>query len=356
MPGVSADNTVYKVESFSGRSFFGDTIPFNYKYNDTLYSGSLTYAGDISGTYRGSNIDSNSIMDSQVTVNSYDCIMYKASTNAGQFGLVHDVVVDCPVYFSDYARGGFGMTSPASTSTVTDSANSRILWPDNYIGEFEGISANTQASSALADFYAVINSDQWQGYSWNWRPLLYEIDGGGFLEEAHFDNVMCDYYGQLYFCIWLPYVGGDMTDRPPQTMTTASTSADWANVESGISQMNSGINDLNSGIDDLNSGVDEVHSDIVSGVSGIVSALVVPSDSLGDLVLDPIDTLPQEYDYDDIIDTAAEVIEDIPPGIVGAASLWGMLDMLFGVDSTFIWLIPLAVFMAIAAWVLYRTG
>lgn len=331
---ASAETSVYKVESFSGRSFFGDSIPFTYKNNDVLYSGTLEYAGDISGTYRGSNIDANSIMDSQITVNSYDCIMYKASTNAGQFGYLHDVIVDCPVYFSEYARGGFGMTSPSSTSTVTDISNSRIQYPDNYVGEFLGISANTQASSALADYYAVITADQWQGYAWNWRPLLYEVTNGVFFDDIRFDSVLCDYYGQIYFCIWLPYVGGEMTDRPPVTVTTETTNT----MPSQTIDVNVSVN------------VQVDNSEVVSQLDEYLGG-----DDTGITTFTQVSFSDVSIDYD-ILTTEFQIADVIQRTSNGIGAIWGLVsDLIFNIPFL-AWLIPFAVLMAILSFVLWRKG
>lgn len=315
---ASAVDTVVKMEASSGRSFFGDSITFSYKHNDILYSSTLQYAGNISATYRGSNIDSNSIMDSQVSVNSYDCIMYKASTNAGQFGFLHDVVIDCPVYYSGYARGGFGMSSPVSTSNVTDVSNSIIQYPNNYVGQFSGICANTQASASFVDYYAVITTDDYQGYAWSWRPLLYEVNDGAFFEEICFDHVLCNYYGDIYFCIWLPYVGGSMTDRPPQTTTTTATSSGGAvttgdiNVDVNV-DVDVDMEETNGLLSDLIDTVIDVGVSIVSGVGD----LFLPDDDYIENWVDDMSELVVDAFSDNVHeDTLKDILLDI--GTYGA--------------------------------------
>ena len=337
------------------RSFYGSSFPATYYVSDNQYSTTFEYFDTISDLSPvGVEIDDNPVAAGVLAFQQYDLVVYAAEVPASTGRVDRMSVSGCESYFSDYVRGGVFVSCYLDRLLGND--NSNQLYPDNYYGDFQAICGNTGVSSEFANYYGYVDiviASGWSAMDFRFIPF-YSSDSPIYLDSLEFQNLltyMPSGVRTVYLGFLTPYMSGDWTDRPPQSNTTASgtTAADWANVESGISQMNSGI-------DDLNSGIDEMHSDIVSGVSDIVSALIVPSDSLGDLVLDPIDTLPQEYDYDDIIDTAAEVIEDIPPGIVGAASLWGMLDMLFGVDSTFVWLIPLAVFMCIAAWVLYRTG
>lgn len=295
-----AVDTVIKIETQTGISFFGNSLTCNYKYNDTQYTTTLQYIGSVSG-FRGINVDSNTIMSDSATVQSYDCICYSGSTAApyASFGMLHDVFIDCPIYFSDYARGGFGATSPASTSSVNDAMNSRINYPDNYVGDFQGISANTAASASLVDYYGVIQTNTVSGYSWNWRPILYEVQEATFFEGVYFDNIMADYNGNLLFVIWLPYVRGSVTDRPPQTTTTTETSSGGA-VTTG--DINVDVNvDVDVDMEETNGLLSDIIDTIIDAVSSVVSGV-------GDLFMPDEDYI--ENWIDDMSDLVVDAFSD----------------------------------------------
>lgn len=305
---AEATDTVVKMEAATGRSFFGDDLECNYYYNGTLYTTTLSYSGVITG-FRGINIDSNNIMDSQATVTSYDCIMYKGSSVVpfGSFGSVQDVFVNVPMYFSSYARGGFGMTSPADTYSPNIASNSRITYPDNYIGNIQAISANTQASASLADYYAVINTNDTVGYSYNWRPVLYEVNEPTYFDGVYFDNVNATYYGELFFCIWLPYVGGTMTDRPPVSETTTATSS-----SSSSGSTNTSVN-VNVNVDVDMDETNGLLSQIKQGIDGLAAAIV---DGLKDLFI------PDEEFVEDWVDDLKDLLEDHLGGLYQAGEIF----------------------------------
>ena len=297
---ASAVDTVVKMETQTGISFFGNSLTCNYKYNDTQYTTTLQYVGTISG-YRGGNIDSNSIMSDSTTVQSYDCLCYSGSTVVpfASFGRVFDVFVDCPIYFADYARGGFGMTSPVSASTIDRPENSRVAYPDNYVGSFQGICGNTAASSSLSDYYAVITTNDTQGYAWSWRPLLYEVNSATYFEGCYFDSVSCSYESNLLFCIWLPYVRGSVTDRPPQTTTTTETSSGGA-VTTG--DINVDVNvDVDVDMEETNGLLSDIIDTIIDAVSSVVSGV-------GDLFMPDEDYI--ENWVDDMSDLVVDAFSD----------------------------------------------
>lgn len=272
--GVSIDASaeVFTVEKKSASdivSLIGDTLPCTYDYNGVTYSTTFTYQGIVNANnaWRGLNIDDNQVFTSVSQIQDYDFIIYSAPSrvNYASFGKVHNVHIDCNMYFESYARGGFAMTSPVDMNSIMDSTNSIASYPLNYAGDFPAICGNTQASASLADYYGIVSGSLLNGNAWSWRPILYKIQSGGGFSGVYFDNVIASYDSTLYFGVWCPYVGGSMATAPPaETTTEPSTTTTQINVNVDVDMTET--NGILGSIRDL---ISNLGSFIVNGIKGL---------------------------------------------------------------------------------------
>lgn len=348
------------------RTLLGDTIPFTYKVNGVPFSGSFTYQDTINfSNYvssMGFNVSDNSVFGANI-LNNYDGVYYWFETPYTEQTYFTDIDIQINMDFFGGARGGFMLGQSWSISGIQNAGNS-VAVGGNYCGNFPIITGNTQADSSLANYYGVVAMNSSNVYL---RPLAY--DGTNFsIHHVYYNSIATRALvaGKRFLLLYVvaPYTYGNydvsVTDPVVTTTTTVPNNSNNADIVSGLDELNTGMNELNTGVSELNSGmnelntgVSELHSDVLDVGSNIVSALLVPDETLASMNLEPLDTLP-DLNYNQVIDDADDVLEDIPSGIVGAASIWAMLDLLFGVDSAFIWIIPLAIFMCVACWVIWR--
>lgn len=271
---IDASAEVFTVEKKSASdllSVIGNSLSCSYEYNGASYSTTLTYQGVVNANnaWRGLNVDDNQVFTSVDQIKDYDFIIFSASTvvDYASFGKVRNVIVDMPLYFESYARGGFAMTSPVDINSITDNSNSLVSYPNNYAGQFRAICGNTGASASLADYYGVVSGSLLNGNAWNWRSILYKIQSGGGFTSVHFDNVIASYDSKLYFGIWCPYVGGSMASAPVETTTvtttsTTSTTAINVNVDVDMTETNGILGSIRDLISNLG-------SFIVNGIKGL---------------------------------------------------------------------------------------
>ena len=346
----------------------GDDIPFTYTYQGVEYTGHFLYNGSETGSWcYGANIEYNTIAGSASVFNTYQVVRYlfESPISSGNVTL-NDVDISINMQFSGGARGGFLVGGMGTASVGSPNTTFNLISNGrSYCATFDALSCNSQADSSLANYYNIVNTNYQDK---NMRSILYD-DVDFSINHVYYNNLRTSSfpsistsktYSMLY--VMCPYTYGNFSASvvDTTTTTTGTTSANYADVVSGLDELNTGMNELNtgvselnSGMDELNTGVSELHSDVLDIGSNVISALLVPDETLASMNFDPLDTLP-DLNYNQVIDDADDVLEDIPSGIVGAASMWAMLDLLFGVDSAFIWIIPLAIFMCIACWVIWR--
>ena len=360
---VSADVfTVEKKSAADMLAVIGDTLLCSYEYNGSSYSTTFTYQGTVNAStaWRGLNVDNNEVFVSVDQIKDYDFIIFSASTvvDYASFGKVHNVIVDMPLYFESYARGGFAMTSPVSISDITNNANSIISYPNNYANEFRAICGNTASSASLADYYGIVSGSLVNGSQWNWRPILYKIQSGGRFTSVHFDNVIASYDSKLYFGIWCPYVGGSMETAPLATTTTSTTtSSALASFDINVTvdvDLSPVVSEISGVAGEVQRVKDEV-TGIATDVSNIGSLLAVDaSETAANMSLEPLGTM-SSIDYDHILDDADEVMEDLPNALVGTASLWAMISALVDTNAIWLWLIPLCMLLCFLSVMLWRS-
>lgn len=207
----------------------------------------------------------------------------------------------------------------------------------------------------FAYFYGYTFSGTANPFYYNYVPMDFSAQNNvsAYSYRAVFSGQYDD--GYYYLMLACPYI--DNSGSGESGIVTTVSGQAIANIETGINNINSGINELNTQMNELNTGI----SGLVSGqqqeidiLSDIIQNITIPNVSApASLYLDPVGTLP-DPNYDQIIDAADDVLDDLPPALVGVASLWAVVDSVLGVDSAFLWLIPLCIFLCVCSWVVWR--
>lgn len=296
-----------------GRAFWGDNLSCDYTYDGVDYTATLQYQGTAS--VNSGNIENNSIFTTG-TASSYDIIFYKGSSVAGRYGAIDNCKVYVPIYSASYVRGGF-MARVSGQNTVPypndPVAVSNVIasYPNNYYGSSYALSANTAASSSLADYYNVFELTIPGGGKHNFRSILYEYDSESYETFVNFQSIQADYYGSIFFCIICPYYGDELALTTTATTTTTSSVSSVTtvnvnvNVDIDMDQTNGLLSQIKQGIDGLAAAI----------VNGLHNLFVPDDDFMEDWVSDMEDLLEDHlgglYEAKDILVDFYEEFENV---------------------------------------------
>lgn len=350
---ASADDLTQMSVS-EARALWGDNLSCVYTWSGVEYTSTLQYVGTCS--MYGANILSNSVLTSS-NLESYNVIMYKGSSVAGRFGWLRDVSISCSVYSDGYLRGGFmARVGAAGLDPVFD--NNLISGaPDNVFAGYSALSCNIEASASLANYYNVVYSIIPDGGRHTFRSITYLAESGVNADRVYFDNIQVDYYSDIYFCIICPYYGGSISVSPPVTITSFSGSSALGSYDINITvdiDLSPVVSEISGVAGEVQRVKDEV-TGIATDVSNIGSLLAVDaSETAANMSLEPLGTL-SSIDYDQILDDADAVMEDLPNALVGTASLWSMISALVDTNAIWLWLIPLCMFLCFLSVMLWRS-
>lgn len=323
------------------RSFYGDTIPFNYSFYGVEYSDSFSYLMTVNGgtnvQFSYVNIESNNVASTGYNFGAYDYIVYRCQTGRSNAYFTDVSLSGIYTNYSGYVRGGFGMSQfPSGFSIPTDTYNTIADQTNNYVG-------SNQAQPASSDS---------RYYNWAWMPPDYYSSGGGtgylacrwnlffsqsgfIVDDITFSGVKTSNIGDLFFVVMCPVYGGDMSNDDPSqtTVTTTGTVPPSSTIDINVS---------------VNVQVD--NSEVVSQLDDYLGG-----DDTGITTFTQVSFSDVSIDYD-ILTTEFQIADVIQRTSNGIGAIWGLVsDLIFNIPFL-AWLIPFAVLMAILSFVLWRKG
>ena len=191
-----------RIERDAGIDIFGSQLPFNVTINGVQSSGTFTLSSASLLQCSSFNLATNNAFSSTTDIMDYVWLVYKANVSPG--GNYSDFSIDCPVYFSDSARGAFAI-SGSGALTNAGSDNLIASYPDNYFNTFYAVSMNNQADSSLANYYGYVqfyyrDTDNYNYYRY-FRPIPYDFTGGQQITNIYFEHIPVSSDGSVFFLV-----------------------------------------------------------------------------------------------------------------------------------------------------------
>lgn len=207
------------------RAFFGDSFPAKIRLTGASSWQNTTFAFEYSTSsvsVQNINLAQNFFANNSAAFAEYDILVYSCTALGTE---AHDLLIDLPMYFPDYAIGAFAVTNRFdgwSWSGITQSANVISTHPDNYYSDFNAIAAQEPSSVYGAFLYDPENSFM------TWRLYPYQCDSDGtYFETLSVQSVQAYYSGryELQLMIFCPHVGTTPEHGEPVVTTTATTTS-----------------------------------------------------------------------------------------------------------------------------------
>lgn len=293
---------------------FGDTIPVKYMDNSGVYH-SVTANAITSGAVSSIQIANQWADETGYMIANRQFLMYQFETegtlNAEPRNITVDISCQYTIFDTEYIYTAAAM--PSSSTNIT--AYNSPAWNWYWSGSSVVFSPSDLAkNNVLPQVY-------FSGWC-DFVPAYMQSQAltSGYSLRITFDHASIASGRYCRFYVGLPYVSADaqgVTGTPAQTTeTTAQTGVDMSET-----------NGLLGGISGLISG-------IVQKVTGIFDALTDAGTDTS--VPDAIVTVPPDIDYDEALDNADEILDDVPDTVAAAGFWWALYSKLFvqDVDGT----------------------
>lgn len=261
---------ISKMSIADTRAFFGDSFPAKIRWTGASTWRDTTFIFDYSASapsIQNMNLAQNFFADSAAEFADYDILVYHCAALDAD---AHDLLIDLPMYFPDYAVGAFAVSNRLngwSWSGISDSVNSISSYPDNWYTDFDAVSAR-EPSTAYGAF-----SYHPPGGTLFWRLFPYQCDSDGtFFSSLSVQSVQAFYDDgyKLQLMIFCPHIGSTPQHSEPVVTTVPVTTAP------------SGTGDINVNVDVDLTETNSILTTIANGISGFFQVII---DALSDLFL-----------------------------------------------------------------------
>ena len=217
---------ISKMSIADTRAFFGDSFPAKIRWTGASTWRDTTFIFDYSvsaPSIQNMNLAQNFFADSSAEFADYDILVYHCAALDSD---AHDLLIDLPMYFPDYAVGGFAVTNRLdgwSWSGITQSANVISTYPDNWYTDFDAVAAREPSTVYGAFLYSPISND-----TMYWRLYPYQCDSDGtFFNRLSVQSVQAFYDDgyKLQLMIFCPHIGSTPQHSEPVATTAPVTTA-----------------------------------------------------------------------------------------------------------------------------------
>lgn len=285
---------ISKMSIADTRSFFGDSFPAKIRSTGSSVWSDTTFTFQYSRSapsITGYNLASNFFADNSSEFADYDILVYQCTALDLDN---HDLLIDLPMYFPDYAIGAFAVTNRLdgwSWSGITQSENVIATYPDNWYTDFDAIAAREPSS-----VYGVFLYDP-SGSTMFWRLYPYQCDSNGTSFRLLSVQSVCAFYDdgyKLQLMIFCPHIGSAPQHSEPVVTTAPVTTAP------------SGTGDINVNVD-----VD------MTETNGLLGSILDALSSLGSSIVNGIKNifLPDQEDIVNWKQTIVNILNETFGGI-----------------------------------------